>query len=345
MYCRSPVLVMLAIILALLSAAAGSEPLPALNANLYASSVSGVSSGADMAHQLHISHSSIMAGAGLVSVAPYHCAEGQVTTALARCMKTRGIDAKDSLAHAQAFEGAGAIDPLDNLQNDRVYLFAGTEDTTRVPAVVHATTELYLLMGVPGEQIHYHDDLQAGHAFITEAWGNARCEVSASPFINDCDYDQAGAILQWIYGPLHPPARTLTGSLRAFDQREFLSKPEASSMAQEGFVYIPTSCEQGGCRVHVALHGCRQGATTVDDAFYRHAGYNRWADTNGIIVLYPQAQAMTATFLGMMPDVSESNSRGCWNWWGYGDDAHYSRRHGVQIRAIRSMIDRLSAGG
>ena len=40
-----------------------------------------------------------------------------------------------------------------------------------------------------------------GHAFITEE-GGAACGISAAPYVTDCDYDQARAILGWIYGPL-----------------------------------------------------------------------------------------------------------------------------------------------
>ena len=37
------------------------------------------------------------------------------------------------------------------------------------------------------------------------------------------------------------------------------------------------------------------------------AGYNEWADTNGIVVLYPQLD----------PTEILDNPEGCWDWWGY----------------------------
>ena len=67
--------------------------------------------------------------------------------------------------------------------------------------------------------------------------------------------------------------------------------------------------------------------------FVRYAGYNRWADSNGIIVLYPQA---TATFL-------EGNPDGCWDWWGY-DDPNYAIKNGRQMSAVRSMVQRIVSG-
>jgi poly(3-hydroxybutyrate) depolymerase len=66
-------------------------------------------------------------------------------------------------------------------------------------------------------------------------------------------------------------------------------------------------------------------------AFIEHAGYNRWADTNEIIVLYPQA---VATF---------TNPQGCWDWWGF-DDANYAVKAGRQITAVRAMLDRIASG-
>jgi hypothetical protein len=41
-------------------------------------SVSGVSSGADLAHQLHVAYSSKIHGVGLLAASPYHCAKDDV---------------------------------------------------------------------------------------------------------------------------------------------------------------------------------------------------------------------------------------------------------------------------
>src|SRR5262245_19690708 len=49
--------------------------LPALGADLGATSVSGLSSGAYMAGQFHIAHSRIVVGTGIIAGGPYACAE------------------------------------------------------------------------------------------------------------------------------------------------------------------------------------------------------------------------------------------------------------------------------
>ena len=96
----------------------------------------------------------------------------------------------------------------------------------------------------------------------------------------------------------------------------------------QGYVYVPQACEKERCRVHVAFHGCRQSG----ERFAREAGYNRWAESNRLIVLYPQVKASWLPF----------NPRGCWDWWGYTGSA-YATKDGEQIRAVRAMLERLSA--
>jgi poly(3-hydroxybutyrate) depolymerase len=174
-------------------------------------------------------------------------------------------------------------------------------------------------------------DKPAGHAMVTEDAGNPDCGVTSSPFINDCDYDAAGELLRHLYGNLEPRASAPGGRLVQFDQKPFGSHD--ISMDDEGYVYIPKACDSERCRIHVAFHGCRQGAALIKDQFVREAGYNRWADSNHLIVLYPQA------IVRYWPTL---NPRGCWDWWGY-TNADYPTREGAQIRAVKAMLERLSA--
>ena len=64
----------------------------------------------------------------------------------------------------------------------------------------------------------------------------------------------------------------------------------------------------------------------------RHAGYAAWADTNRIVVLFPQAVSIPGL-----------NPNGCWDWWGYTDE-NYANKTGVQISALRAMVDRIASG-
>jgi poly(3-hydroxybutyrate) depolymerase len=103
-------------------------------------------------------------------------------------------------------------------------------------------------------------------------------------------------------------------------------------MADEAYVYVPANCQQGGCKVHVAFHGCKQSAESVKDDFYNKSSYNDWADSNRLIVLYPQVNKSSPV---------PFNPEGCWDWFGY-TGALYATKSGPQIQAVRAMIQRLS---
>ena len=118
------------------------KALPKLGAELGATSVSGLSSGAYMAGQLQVAHSKDIIGAGIVAGGPYACAESPASlifpfwpTAVAQnasqaafnCMKTYwGKPDGEALARRAAeLAQAGKIDPLEGLKSDNVYLFSG----------------------------------------------------------------------------------------------------------------------------------------------------------------------------------------------------------------------------
>jgi hypothetical protein len=115
-------------------------------------------------------------------------------------------------------------------------------------------------------------------------------------------------------------------------------------MAEEGYAYVPDACARGEpCRVHVAFHGCGQSAEQIGSAFYEHAGYNRWADANRLIVLYPQTQPTQPMPLAPLLPL---NPQACWDWWGYNDGlkhrGRFATQEGLQIAAVRRMLDRLA---
>ncbi|MCK6452543.1 MAG: hypothetical protein L6R19_17110 [Alphaproteobacteria bacterium] len=314
------------------SSVLGAEPLPAMRLDPAATTVSGLSSGAYMAVQFHVAHSAAIRGAGLVAGGPYFCAEGQLATALNRCMKTL-MGAPDSaalLARARSLAGEGKIDPPTGLAGARVYLFSGARDDTITRPVMDAARDFYRRAGAADASIKYVTDIPAGHGFIVEQASNA-CAATASPFINDCDYDQAGDILRHLYGPLQPPGSASAARLMSFDQAEFLAAPESHGMAPRGFAYVPVACAAASdppCRLHIAFAGCNQTPAEIGDLFARSAGFNRWAETNRLVILYPQSSA------------SSGNPNGCWDWWGY-DDPAYHTKHGRQVAAVARMAARL----
>ena len=283
-----------------------------------------------MAVQMHVALSSRVQGAAAIAAGPYYCAQGSISTAMNNCMTPGSWSPIPSTgvlkAQVERLAIEKRIDPPGYIAKSRVWLFSGTNDQTVKPEVVEALGRFYAAFNAKFVVVN---DKPAGHAMVTHNAGNA-CGVTEPPFINDCDYDAAGELLRYLLGGLSPPAAKPQGRLIAFDQKAFADgNAYAISMADDGYAYIPAGCATQPCKVHVAFHGCRQAG----EAFVRDAGYNRWADANRLIVLYPQAIARYWWVY---------NPRGCWDWWGY-TGTGYATRDGTQIRAVMAMVERLGA--
>jgi hypothetical protein len=180
---------------------------------------------------------------------------------------------------------------------------------------------------VPAANIVYKNTLAAEHAMVTDDYGNS-CATKGLPYINDCNFDLAGAVLQQLYGSLNPRNNgTLGGTFSEYDQIPFVS---GHAMASTGWVYVPQACGAGTpCRLHVVLHGCKQNTADIGQQYVHSTGYNRWADSNNIVMLYPQ--------------TSTAATNSCWDWWGY-DSVDYAKKSGPQMAAIKAMVDRVASG-
>jgi poly(3-hydroxybutyrate) depolymerase len=328
-------------------AGALAQPLPALRADAGQVSVSGLSSGGFMAVQFHVAYSASVMGAGVVAGGPFYCAQNSVDIALNNCMlpdPVRPVPRVEALvAFTEAAARAGAVDATANLQRSRVWLFSGRKDPTVLQPVVTALQHYYLNF-MPPSQVRYVNTVDAGHAFPTLNFGS-ECTFTGTPFIDRCGVDGAGMLLEQIHGPLAAAGAPVDAHLQEFDQREFFDHADAysHSMRHTGVVYVPASCRAGGCRVHVAFHGCLQNVGSVGDSFVRHAGYNKWAETNRLIVLYPQTIARYGPGFRFWRVSYIVNPKGCWDWWGY-DSPNYYRKDGPQMRAVLKMIERLASG-
>jgi len=321
-----------AVALLLLGAAAAprAEPVPNLRIDPSMTTLSGLSSGGYMAVQLHVAYSSVFKrGVGVVAAGPWFCAEGQLRHATGRCLKREGhedgtpVDAL--VATAKRLEGRGAIDALSNLRGSKVYLFSGALDTAVVPPLVDDLARWYRAFDVELEQ---RKDVKAEHGMVTDDFGNA-CDQRGGAYIQNCGVDLAGDMLAYFYGPLNPRNDGAPrGRWREVDQSEFIAP--GRGMGRTAKLYVPESCDtgqSGGCRLHVVLHGCGQNLDDVGDAYTHRTGYPRWADGNRIVLLFPQTG----------PEALHS----CWDWWGY-TGADYATRTGMQVAAIKAMVDRLA---
>src|SRR5271156_1322728 len=313
-------------------------PLGAYNADIKESSISGISSGAFMAVQFGVSWSSIVKGVGVIAGGPYYCAHGTAIdgllgnlgpglTATGPCMKGPPPNIEPLFEKTDEWARGGDIDDPHNIANQRIYIFTGYNDSVVNPKVGDAAYRFYLhyLGGQRNGNMFYQTAIGAGHSQVTVDYGQP-CNKNEGDFIDHCNYDQAGIILQHIYGALNPKNRgALSGKLIAFDQRELTSpeSPGSYSMAETGYVYVPASCAaRQPCRVHIALHGCKQNFETIQDHYIQHAGYNEGAATDPFTPLNPF---------------------GCWDWWGY-TNFNYAVKAARQITTIKAMLDRLTSG-
>ncbi|WP_296948126.1 PHB depolymerase family esterase [uncultured Massilia sp.] len=324
------------------AAALDAEPLPALRADLSRVSVSGLDAGGFLAADLATAYSATFMGAGILEAGPYHCvgsrpANVSPLAAAQDCMAplSAALAPDPAAAYASAVRdaAAGRIDPVRNLERQRVYLFAGQNDRIVKPAAVAAADGYYRRAGVAPEQLRFVQHPEAGHAIVTNSADDFPCNAAALPYINQCGFMQSHEMLRHIYPDMtNAPAARPTGRLLRFDQAAFVAGAR-TAMDASAWVYVPARCAQGGCAVHVALHGCRQGQSAIGQRFVQGTGYNEFADANGIVVLYPQVHAS---------DVP-ANPRGCWDFWGYADAATLHTRDAPQARAIVAMVRRLGA--
>lgn len=309
--------------------------LPKYNVSFDNVSVSGLSSGGYMAAQMHFAYSkTIKKGAGIIAGGPVYCSQGNVSIATGPCMANTGSrNLPYLLSVINTWSGNGYIDPTANLATAKVYLFSGTIDSVVKQPVMDDLKTMYASY-VSSANVTYKNTIAAEHALPTDYYGND-CSYNGSPYINHCNLDTAGELLKWIYGALNTRnTGTLGGSFVNFDQKAYWGNgdPTTHGMANDGYAYVPANCAAGQpCKLHVAFHGCKQSVAAVGTQFYQNSGYNQWADTNNMVILYPQA------------NTTAYNPNGCWDWWGY-DDVNFPGKSGGQMVAIKTMIDRIVSG-
>lgn len=307
-----------------------------------------------MAVQMHVAYSSIMRGVGVIAGVAYGCADPRKLTALERA--TQGFSCMDGFVNADfsidRTKEAVADNAIDNpatyLPSQKVWLFSGNNDGTVRRAAMNAVDQYYENYINPNNvnsgNVFYQISNPAPHAIVTANYGG-KCLAFHPNYISNCGYDAAGLLLQHIYGRLNPPSsRRSIGSMLKFDQSKFVKlvdptlAPAFIGLADTGHVYVPKACKTETCRVHIVFHGCKQNEEMVGNAVYKNAGYNEWAATNKIIVLYPQ------TIATPLP----ANPNGCWDWWGLNDalprTRDFARKTGYQIAVIKAMLDQLASG-
>jgi poly(3-hydroxybutyrate) depolymerase len=289
--------------------------------------VTGVSSGGFMATQLQVAYSGTFDGAGIIAAGPYDCGQGNVID-FATCDVGASLPALEQ--EAVTWSAEGLIDPVSNLSGKPVYVYHGLLDPIVNDMVSADGVAFYEHFGA---NVEYHSSDLAGHGWPTPE-GILPCSATSPPFLINCLDDPEGQMLRhWLGSVNAPNDGRPDGTLSSFDQDQYApgGSAPALSMDSTGLLYTPPSCADGApCKLVVALHGCLSGQYLLGDDFPDYGNLDTYADTNNLVVLYPQAIA----------SVLPLNPEGCWDWWGY-DGANFAVKGAPQMVTIMNMVTAL----
>ena len=288
-------------------------------------SVSGISSGGYMATQFHVAHSAHVSGAAIIAAGPYWCARGSISRALGYCMKGgSGTDPALISDYIDKSQQEKSIDNTSNLKGDNVWIFHGAKDIVMANSVSRAIKDFYSQYTNNIQEVY---DIPVNHGMPTLKTGG-ECDAIGASFLNSCNYDAAGEILKALYGKLKTRTKAV-GTFINIDQTNY----KQAQFMDSGYLYVPIECKNNQvCKLHTVFHGCMQSSEFVDDTFVKGAGYNEWAESNNIVIFYPQVKSSQFTPM---------NPKGCWDWWGYTDE-NYANKKGAQIKAIKALINKIT---
>ena len=238
------------------------------------------------------------------------------------CMSNLNPSITQPIANMKAWSG-NQIASTSNLAERKIYMWVGSADTTVGPNVM-AQLKAQLADFGSSANTMYENLPGAVHTFPTDfdGEGDNACSMSMSPFVSNCNYDGAGAVLKWLYGDLKARnSGSASGTTVAYAQSGSYG---AAGLDTTGYLYVPKACAAGSstaCKLHVVMHGCEQSYSQIQNKFITNSGYTLWADTNNIIVMFPQAVA-DESMHSMWDGMESSNPLACFDWVGwYGTNA------------------------
>ena len=344
--------------------------LPQLNIDPLGITASGISSGADMVVQFSVAYSATIKGTGVFAGQPYHCAvtkfpEDTVVPGVnpgVPCTKADGCAPNTTLLYdhcknhpqwvraemlgkyAREQAAAGTIDQLGNLSNHPVYLYRGTKDGCYQAGAEGAVIEFFRAVqpesAMSNGLIAFENTIPSLHAQPTIHEGSP-CGgpyTGKYSYLASCGYDGAGAALQHVYNnSLVPPSKRANNSrLQLIDQEIYMEPGNDVGLAKQANMFVPPQCAGAGakkCKLHIWFHGCGgcSGGNFYESSI-KYAGFNEWAETNDIVILYPVMRSY---------GTSGQQHGCCWD--GYGQTGQdYALQSGGQMKAVRKMLKAIS---
>jgi len=288
-----------------------------------------------MAVQHLFAFSSVVDGAAIAAGSPYGC--GALPNEMLACY-TGPVDIQGSIAYARWREARGEIDSLENLAKP-ILLFNGREDYTVYIDVMRAVSKQLQALA-PSFQIEQRFRTNAAHVWSVDngpcSCGSCIVPGADSPEccdVNNCGYELSADMLRHFFGELSEPAATDSSSLWWYDQHAYIPQGWNETWVSHGlwkwgFAYVPKSClgMLSSCRIHVHYHGCIGKKWFRRHLWSRLLGVDNFAETNRLIVLYPQAAGDKQTGVG------------CWNWLSTKSDPHFDTQKSVQLRTVMAIV-------
>ncbi|MCP4108787.1 MAG: hypothetical protein GY749_25120 [Desulfobacteraceae bacterium] len=231
--------------------------LPSFNVDEKKISVSGLSSGAFMAVQMHVAFSKTFTGAGIIAGGPYFCAKhDEIKEVNSRCLQGKGLNYEDFIKETLVQAGKNTIDKPEYMKTDRVYLFSQNADSKNhdqivAPAVMDALNQYYMKFvdtvnilydnklpgkpdnyyvahGMPTNNLFFANTDPATHKPIDNCApdyifnGVTFPHMGDDPWIYYCNFSLPAYMLNHIFGyDLAPPAEKADGFMFQFDQLDF----------------------------------------------------------------------------------------------------------------------------
>jgi hypothetical protein len=91
------------------------------------------------------------------------------------------------------------------------------------------------------------------------------------------------------------------------------------------------------CKLHVSFHGCGMDEASLGNTFVRNAGFVEWAETNRIVVLFPQTG-------GVFTNGTFNYTMHCWDNYGI-TGPNYAAKGGAMMAPIGRMLTALTSNG
>ena len=103
---------------------------------------------------------------------------------------------------------------------------------------------------------------------------------------NPLDIDGVGSIFSHLFGP------SLAHPIDSWVQKgrlQNLKQPHHHQLRDNGYLYVPYSCNHKACPLHVSLHACKDQEEDVLE-WVMYKGYLNYAAVNDLVVMFPTAK-------------------------------------------------------